>query len=212
MTTKKRLTLMPEVLPSPEKIAGRPEPRARILARLKYLSALSMTSLAAAACLNDGYGVVDPIPSPSCTKPPLPTVAARYVSRNDGGADAAVDAGLTDAEALDAEASDAGADAQAADASTPSDGGAKAGEARLVEISLGFERETPNQYGQPVESDAPIVESSFFGSRARLVVSVPAGRSTVQLTLPLICDGTTGKLAVALELGEASVAVKTKLP
>ncbi len=207
MTTKKRLTLMPEVLPSPERIAGRPEPRARILSRLKYLSAVSMASIAAVAC-GEGYGVVDPLPSPACNSTPLPTVAARYLTGGDAGADAAVDANVADAAAPDADPNDAGG----ADATALPDGGTKAGETRLVEITLGFERQTPNAYGQPVQSDAPIVESSFFGSGARLVVSVPGGRSTVQLTFPIICDGTVRELAVTLELGDASVTVKTKLP
>jgi hypothetical protein len=38
MSTKRRLTLMPEVLPTPETIAGRPAPRARILERLRQLA------------------------------------------------------------------------------------------------------------------------------------------------------------------------------
>lgn len=207
MTTKKRLTLMPEVLPSPEKIAGRPEPRARILARLRYLSAVSMASIAAVAC-GEGYGVVDPLPSPACNSNPLPTVAARYLTGGDAGADAAADANVADAAAPDAEPTDAGG----ADASALPDGGTNAGGARLVEITLGFERQTPNQYGQPVQSDAPIVASSFFGSGARLVVSVPGGRSTVQLTFPIICEGTQRKLAIALELGEAGVTAQATLP
>jgi hypothetical protein len=94
MTGKRRLQLLPEVLPKPER--GPSEPgeaspvRARALARLSVLAALAAT---ASGCGNagdgdgdGGYGVVDPLPSPAYC-PTLPVVSATYLpSAPDAGA------------------------------------------------------------------------------------------------------------------------------
>lgn len=37
-SAKRRLQLMPEVLPAPQRVEGRPEPRARILERMRQLA------------------------------------------------------------------------------------------------------------------------------------------------------------------------------
>ena len=63
MTIKRRLELLPEILPKPERAPQAPSPvRARTLARLSVLAALT-----AAACggKEGAYGVVDPLPSPT---------------------------------------------------------------------------------------------------------------------------------------------------
>jgi hypothetical protein len=39
MSTKRRLQLMPEVLPTPQRVEGRADPRARIMERMRQLAA-----------------------------------------------------------------------------------------------------------------------------------------------------------------------------
>lgn len=108
MSTKRRLTLMPEILPTPQ-IAGpgngmcASSVRNRTLARLKVLAALGAAGLAASCgrtlddnggtngggdgglpdgqreAGEDAYGVVDPLPRPSCFQSALPTATGTYV-------------------------------------------------------------------------------------------------------------------------------------
>jgi hypothetical protein len=96
MTGKRRLQLLPEVLPKPERgpsDPGGPSPvRARALARLSVLAALATASGCGKAGDGDGgYGVVDPLPSPAYC-PTLPAVLATYLPSP------AVDAGAPGAE------------------------------------------------------------------------------------------------------------------
>jgi len=67
VSTKRRLELLPELLPKPERsshaASGPSTVRSRTLARLSVLAALTAT---ASACGGKGaYGVVDPLPSPA---------------------------------------------------------------------------------------------------------------------------------------------------
>jgi hypothetical protein len=127
MSTKRRLTLMPEILPTPQIAsagagAGASSVRNRTLARLKILAALGAAGLAASCgrTLDDGggtngggdgglpdgpreagedaYGVVDPLPRPSCFQSALPTATGSYV--NDAG-DAGPEAGNGDELTID---------------------------------------------------------------------------------------------------------------
>jgi hypothetical protein len=117
MSTKRRLTLMPEILPTPQTASlGTSTVRSRTLARLKVLAAVGAAGLAASCgrTLDDGggtnggsdggladgpreagedaYGVVDPLPRPSCFESALPTAKGAYVLADaDGGADAGAD-------------------------------------------------------------------------------------------------------------------------
>ena len=122
MSTKRRLTLMPEILPTPQ-IAGpgngmgTSSVRNRTLARLKVLAALGAAGLAASCgrtiddnggtngggdgglpdgpreAGEDAYGVVDPLPRPSCFQSALPTATGTYVQPD---ADAGPEAGAGD--------------------------------------------------------------------------------------------------------------------
>jgi hypothetical protein len=72
---KRKLNLMPEVLPDPrlakkDRDAG---PRERTIAHMKRLLALTAGATAVAACTK-GYAVVDPLPPPGTATigPPLP--------------------------------------------------------------------------------------------------------------------------------------------
>jgi hypothetical protein len=72
---KKRLKLMPEVLPDP-RLAKKDRdtgPRERTIAHMKRLLALATSASAIAACTK-GYAVVDPLPPPGTATvgPPLP--------------------------------------------------------------------------------------------------------------------------------------------
>ncbi len=112
MSTKRRLSVLPEVLPAPQR-SGESSVRERTLQRMKVLAALGAATIAASCGTQQGgYGVVDPMPSPSCfEKNPKPTVTASYVAA-DAGADAAIE---------------------------PQDAG---GSARRVEMTIAFDRET----------------------------------------------------------------------
>jgi hypothetical protein len=184
--------------------------RSRTLSRLKYLSAVSMTSIAAASC--EGYGVVDPLPSPSCNNNPLPTVSARYATSKDGGADARADAALPDA-ADDAPSDGGTSEDTGIDAAGPPlyDGGGDGGGGRLVELTLGFDRQTRSSFGGAVSSDATIVDSTFYGAGARLLVAVPAGQGTAQLTLEAHCEGLVTRLVIDLTLGETDVTATARV-
>ncbi|MEO7109150.1 MAG: hypothetical protein ABI183_01825 [Polyangiaceae bacterium] len=112
---KRKLNLMPEVLPDP-RLAKKDRdaaPRERTIAHMKRLLALTAGATAVAACTK-GYAVVDPLPPPGTATigPPIgppdagidaespfgpfvsPDDAAKLGSMDDGGAqDAGVDAG-----------------------------------------------------------------------------------------------------------------------
>jgi hypothetical protein len=114
---KRKLKLMPEVLPDP-RLAKRDRdaaPRERTIAHMKRLLALTTSASAIAAC-SHGYAVVDPLPPPGTATigPPVgppdasgaidaetpfgpfvsPDDAAKLGSMDDGGPqDAGVDAG-----------------------------------------------------------------------------------------------------------------------
>jgi hypothetical protein len=70
---KKRLKLMPEVLPDP-RLAKKDRdraPRERTIAHMKRLLALATSASAIAACTK-GYAVVDPLPPPTSSVGPMP--------------------------------------------------------------------------------------------------------------------------------------------
>lgn len=68
---------------APRMSQGKPTPvRARAVARMKALAAAGATSVIASC----GYGVVDPLPQPTCFESPKPTVTARLLPA-DAGAD-----------------------------------------------------------------------------------------------------------------------------
>lgn len=125
---KRRLQMLPEVLPTPTRVQPNTSVRSRALTRLGILAALGAAGVANACggtssngsngdagLPNDGgppdgdpYGVVDPLPSPACFKDAAALSAeARYIRPTDGGADA----GENDA----GDAGDAGAEADAGD-------------------------------------------------------------------------------------------------
>ena len=89
MTTKRRrLSLLPELLPKPQVVEpGFSSVRNRTIARLKVLAALGAAGVAA-SCGDTAYGVVDPLPHPSCFDSGRPTGTAKYVVDADAGADA----------------------------------------------------------------------------------------------------------------------------
>jgi hypothetical protein len=201
MSTKRRLSLLPEVLPAPQR-SEKSSARQRTLQRMKVLAALGAASIAAGCGKvtgddttsrpadggldggEDAYGVVDPIPRPSCfDTSPRPTVSAAYVTP----------------------AGDAGADAE-----TEPDGGVDAGElARRVEVTIGFDRETDVVFESSASADVPILETSMSSTGGRLLLAVPESRSTATVTLRFSCTSNgPGTLRVHLTLG-SSVTVTT---
>jgi len=61
---KKRLKLLPEVLPAPPP-ASELGPRQRTLNNLGRLAALATAAAAFGGCKDSGYAVVDPMPAPT---------------------------------------------------------------------------------------------------------------------------------------------------
>ncbi len=189
MSTKRKLEMMPEVLPAPVKRSGEASSvRSRTLARLKVLAALSATGIAASCggksdddgtssggpMLPDGgyrtdgdpYGVVDPLPPPSCFSDVRAKVSAAYVAGPD-----VLDAGVLDAAALDGGASDAG-DAGGAD--------------RYVRLDIDFNQE------QVVISDVRsgeivLVSQSVSDRGGSFVFRVPFGTTRATVTFRTSC-------------------------
>lgn len=188
--------------------------RGRTLNHMKYLAALSASAVAAACAgrtINDAnhdgipddqqdsgpdaYGVVDPIPRPSCfNSNGLPTVAAAYTNGiDDAGTDASADGGA-----------DASADGGDDDASAPP---LDAGGGRLVAVTFKFEKATQVVFGSTATStDAAVVESMISGSAGRVVLAVPEGQTDARVTLYLSCTGADpSTLTIYLKLGPTSV-------
>ncbi|MBX3231521.1 MAG: hypothetical protein KIT84_24170 [Labilithrix sp.] len=151
---KRRLALMPEVLPAPSQ-AHPSSVRARALARLKVLTAVGagiVVSCGKSKGLADShkpgdpepYGVVDPMPLPTCFDGPQPTITAVFV------------------------AGDAGASKSA-----KGDGGpVLAAGGRLVEIDVAFTQDDV-ALGEITPNNLSVVESTKQGKGIRLLVMVP---------------------------------------
>jgi hypothetical protein len=86
--TKKRLKLMPEVLPAPKKAQGTGSARQRTMKTMERLIAVSAASaLIAGAEVTGGcgYGVVDPLPPPSQCPNVASSIAAKATWKLDNG-------------------------------------------------------------------------------------------------------------------------------
>lgn len=86
--TKKRLQLMPEVLPEPKRAHGKGSVRERTVRtkdRLLAISAASAIMAGAASVSGCGYGVVDPLPPPSQCPDVLSTITAKARWKLDNG-------------------------------------------------------------------------------------------------------------------------------
>lgn len=132
--------------------------RARAIARLKVLTAVGAgvaVSCGKSKGLADGhkpgdpepYGVVDPMPRPTCFEGPQPTITAAYMAVPDAGAKKKADAG-------------------AMLALTP--------DTRLVEVAVAF-TQTDIALGNVTSTDpnVSIVESKPEASGIKLIVRVP---------------------------------------
>ncbi|CAN5735359.1 hypothetical protein BH11MYX4_BH11MYX4_24570 [soil metagenome] len=185
MSTKRRLTLMPEILPTPQIAAGAASSvRNRTLARLKVLAAVGAAGLAASCgrtlddsgiggdsglpdggreAGEDAYGVVDPLPPPSCFRNALPVAAVKYITDADAGDDAGADAGAS----------------------------------RLVEVTLTFQQ-SGVVVGTVTPTQATLVESSSTMQSARLVLQVSSLATQAGAQVQVSCS--TGPSAIRLDL------------
>lgn len=85
---KKRLKLMPEVLPAPKRTSGAASARQRTMRTMERLIAVSAAGALIAgadAVAGCGYGVVDPMPGPSNCPNVAPTVVATAKWKLDAG-------------------------------------------------------------------------------------------------------------------------------
>jgi len=235
MTKRRRLDLLPEILPKPTTVAGPSSVRARALARLSVLAALQAASsgCGGSSSSEEGpYGVVDPLPwpsggtrerdrTPSTTgtgnasgvMDPFPDREACYTLGIPEASARYVDDAVTGGRDAGTTAVDAGlSDAGQSDAS-PSDAGserADAGSARRVEVHLELLfLSPPTALGQAVPRTAgvTVVAASVAGLRATLVLSIPAA-SAVRLDLPVVCQRQSYEFRIELELQPSSVDVR----
>jgi hypothetical protein len=233
MTEKKKLRMLPEVLPRPTSVAGPSDVRARALARLSVLAAMAAASSGCGGKGGEGgpYGVVDPLPYPTggsggrgVTNPP-PQVGT-------GGAYGVVDplpqpavcfeGGLqVGAEIVSSDGVDAGApafaapDAAAADASVPdaaaADAGPGAGSGN-VEIELTVLSPVyPGTVGR-ADSLTPGVQivsqsEGGAGQAHTLLILVPASTRLASIELPIVCGNRADRYRVDLVLQTNSVQV-----
>jgi hypothetical protein len=92
MDDRKRLKLLPEVLPAPSPIrageSAESGPRARTREHLqKILAAAALTGVIACTKSDAGYGVVDPMPTPAdASGPPPPPDVSDGSAPREGGA------------------------------------------------------------------------------------------------------------------------------
>lgn len=85
---KKRLKLMPEILPDPKKAGGKGSARQRTMKTMERLIAVSAASaLIAGAEVSGGcgYGVVDPLPPPAQCPDLASTITAKATWKQDAG-------------------------------------------------------------------------------------------------------------------------------
>jgi hypothetical protein len=235
MTEKKKLRMLPEVLPRPTSVAGPSNVRARALARLSVLAAMAAASSGCGGKGGEGgeggpYGVVDPLPYPTGggrdRNDPLPPVGT-------GGADDRVDPPrqpavcfdgglLVGAEYVSSDGLDAGApafaapDAAAVDASVPDAAAADAGPPGAgsgnVQIELTvFSPVYPGTVGR-ADSLTPGVQivsqsEGGAGQAHTLLILVPAGTRFASIELPIVCGNRADRYRVDLVLQTSSVQV-----
>jgi len=231
MTEKKKLRMLPEVLPKPTRVAGPSNVRARALARLSVLAALGAVS---SGCGGKGseegpYGVVDPLPFPTggsggrgVTNPsppvgsagaygvvdPLPQPAVCF----EGGLQVSAD--YVRADGLDAGAppfaapdGSARADASAPDATAADAGSSDAGGGYLP-IALTV-LSPPNNIGRAVSLTPGVQIVSQVGSGAgqalTLLIQVPSGTLVARIELPVVCGNRADRYRIELVLQADSV-------
>lgn len=196
---KKRLQLMPEVLPAPTVLTSG-SVRRRTLARLRVLAALGAAGLAASCSGKveggggdpslpdaggvdggeDAYGVVDPLPQPTCFNAE-PTASAHFTKESE----------LDDAGAEDAGA-DAGAD----------------GSYRLVTVDVSF-----NESGvvlgtvTPQDGSTEVVSTSTTSNSAHLVLRVPITTSNAYVSVKASCQRGPDQLYLRITLTDTTVTV-----
>lgn len=199
---KKRLQMMPEVLPAPS-VVTTGSVRRRTLARLRVLAALGAAGIAA-SCNGkveggggdpslpdaggvdggeDAYGVVDPLPPPTCFIG-YPTATAHFT---------------TESEIDDAGVSDAGADAGAD------------GNHRLVAVDVSF-ADTGVVIGSAAATEtAEVVSTSTTSTGARLVVRIEKGNVSANVTVQVSCQRGPDQLYIQLHVidDELTVDVST---
>lgn len=196
------------MLPKPERLlGGTSSVRARALARLKVLAAVSAAGVAAScsgktensssggtsgdplfdaggkdAPGQDGYCVVDPLPNPSCFQYTTPTATASYITEDDlDGGTAGGDGGIVDA----------------------------GGGARLVEVLLGF-KQTGVVLGSLTSPDGvTLSEGATISTGARIVLKVPPGLVNATARLQVSCA--QGPTAPNLTLGFAPTTVNVSV-
>jgi hypothetical protein len=215
--TQRRLELLPEVLPKPQTAGGASSVRARALARLSVLAALSA---AHAGCPEGGaYGVVDPLPPPACFDLGLPEATARYVSGADAGEALPDDGAAGDGRVAPA-ASDAGDAGDAPDAGGPSADAAAPGSdasapdtvrsSREIRVDLDFADAQAASFASaaPLRGNVRVLEQSISGTRVTLLLVAPAGEA-VAVALSSTCQGTeTPLLNLDLRLSPNGVEVR----
>jgi hypothetical protein len=219
MTTKRRLQLLPEVLPKPERSGGPSTVRARTLARLGVLAALTAT-----ACGGKGDGVVDPLPSPTGggggnagrgglggggmggspygVVDPLPPPATSCEMNGLLGAsasylpDPAVDAGAS-------EFSDAGAAAR--------DAGVDAGSGPLRRVRLYLSMSSGAGIG-PVMPPTPNGTLLLDADNDSSTIDLLVRGDTVEIEFGISCRGAGVFFRAVLQLGESSILVTLQSP
>lgn len=208
MSSKRRLEVLPEMLPKPERLlSSTPSVRSRTLARLKVLAAVSAAGVAASCSGKtvdgsssgsssgdpfdggggkesgtgqDGYCVVDPLPNPSCFQYQTPTASASYVTEDDldGGVEGG-DGGIVDAGAG----------------------------ARLVEVILGFTQKGVALGSVTSSSGVTLQEGATTSTGARVVLRVPAGLTTAEARLQVSCAQGPTALNLSLKLDPSTVSI-----
>lgn len=213
MSTKRRLGLLPEVLPAPQTMphtttGSASSVRSRTMARLKVLAALGAVGIAAACGgkttededgigggktglppdggpgQEDAYGVVDPLPPPACFPwYEPPTATARYIADMNG--DGGVEAGAFDAGSFD--------------------GG---NGARIVEVLFSWTLQDVVLGSTQSKDGVTVLESETTNDGARLVLGVALEvPATIDLYQQISCSSGPSRLDIVLNLQADAVVV-----
>ncbi|MEO8183517.1 MAG: hypothetical protein ABI895_32185 [Deltaproteobacteria bacterium] len=232
MTIKRRLQLLPEVLPKPQVASGPSSVRSRALARLSVLAALSA---AQASCGGDAaYGVVDPLARPGGeggSRNDLPPTLGGSGGGGGAGAYGVVDplpppascfsgtvlaasasyvggAAATDAGAANGAASgDAGIEDGGRPRAPENEGGANP-ITRTSEVQVDLDTAPQVNLGPalPLTPGIQLVQQTSSSGHTTLLFSIPEA-TEAEVVLPALCGGQQVNLRMQLLLYESGISV-----